>query len=135
MTTPPVAESVELQRWLVSEQRSLLDDGTPPGPIMFLVKGTTDSINKATRLGPFGAGRFPNSLQWRREISDDQVRRGWDPSAPRSPDEAFDRARHYWVASEETLGLWNRLILRRGGRLALLVPDQATGGQSVIRFV
>jgi hypothetical protein len=135
MTTPPVAESVELQRWLVAEQRSLLDVGTPLGPIMFLVKGTTDSISKATRIGPSGAGRFPNSLRWRRKVSDDQVRRGWAPSAPWSPDEAFDRARHYWVASAETLGLWNRLISRRGGRLALLVPDQAAGGQSVIRFV
>jgi hypothetical protein len=135
MKTPPSAGSVQLQRWLVSEQQSLLDVGTAPGPIMFLVKGTTSSIGKATRVGPLGAGRFTNSLRWRRVDSEGQSRRGWDPSDPWSPDEAFDRARHYWVASAETLELWNRLISRRGGRLALLVPDQAAGGHSVIQFV
>jgi hypothetical protein len=81
------AESVELQRWLASDQQSLLDVGTAPGPIMFLVKSTTSSIRKAPRVSPLGAGRFSKSLRWRRNDSDGRMRRIWDLSAPWSLDE------------------------------------------------
>ena len=131
------AEDLAVDPWLVNGtgllQRDLLTS-RKEGSVMFFVKGTGRELPEILWKRTKRTGRFPNSVVMVRTRDAKAVRRGWNPQDPWIDDEAWTRARRYWSGAPASVELWQQLIDRRGGYLALLVPDPRDR-RSVIRYV
>ncbi len=131
------AEDLLVDTWGLSgsgKLQSQLVNPRPNGSVVFMVKGTNRTLPEEPWRRTNRAGRFQNSKAMERTDTSPRARRGWDPQRPWTDPEAWSRARRYWAASPQTINLWQEIIDRRGGYLALLVADPRDG-RSVIRYI
>ncbi|WP_421122025.1 LEM-3-like GIY-YIG domain-containing protein [Aquihabitans daechungensis] len=131
------AEDLEVDVWNVrgkGPRQSALKGGSPPGKVVFIVKGTDKSLEESHWSRGDKAGRFKGSTTMVKSDDAPNVRRGWDPHTPWTPAEAASRARRFWAGSVASVSLWQELIEDRGGYLALVVPDPRDA-RSVVRYV